>query len=111
MPTQALLSDLDSLSNIEAQKTVAEAIVHREKEVFSYRLNIANYNAMLAAGAFPEAEAGELQNRIASENLQLQRSLVVLDALRKFLPDDQRTQLVQAAAADLSVAQAAAPTN
>lgn len=38
-----------TINNTQLNDTIAESIVHREREIFAYDLNIANYEGTLAA--------------------------------------------------------------
>jgi hypothetical protein len=79
-------ADLPTVAADVALKIITDAIAGREQEVLLYRINIANYTAMAAAGGYPEAQPSELLGRIAAETVQLDRSLALLAALKALLP-------------------------
>lgn len=75
------------------RKTIDDAIVQREEEVFGYEFNIKNFEMMIArlpvAGEVPadplvaaqHALRDDLNQRILSERIQLQTAQLVLDVL------------------------------
>lgn len=111
--------------NTEAKyAAIADAIVGREREIFSYELNISNYEAMLAA--LPDTEWPEnlvqyknvtldrvpdeldeqvnsyqyrdrLRFLVKTEKLERSKSVRVYEALISQLPADQRDALIAAA--------------
>lgn len=111
--------------NTEAKyAAIADAIVGREREIFSYELNISNYEAMLAA--LPDTEWPEnlvqyknvtldrvpdeldeqvnsyqyrdrLRFLVKTEKLERSKSVRVYEALISQLPEDQRDALIAAA--------------
>ena len=113
-----------TINNTQLYDTVAEAIVHREKEVFSYDLNIMNYETALTSlpqGDWPEhlvqytnatldqvpdeydAIVNDYQFRdrlrylLKTERAERNKAAKILEALAAQLPADQIESLVIAA--------------
>lgn len=88
------------------QQVVNDSIASREQEVALYEINIDNYqHAAAAASADPSmAEfAQQLKDRIVSEQMEMKKSVLILNALRA-----QKVDLDNAAAAEAAAAAAAA---
>lgn len=55
-----------TINNTQLNDTIAESIVHREREIFAYDLNIANYEGTLAALPQGDWPAELIQYRTAT---------------------------------------------
>lgn len=105
-----------SITQDDQDRIVAEAVVHREKEIWHYQLNINNYTAMLAslgAGVLSEHDAAfrdKITALLGTEKIEQAKSMRVLDALLSQLPAGQAESLVLAAKAKLDAAVATATT-
>ena len=121
-----------TLSNTHLYDAIAEAIVHREKEIFSYDLNILNYEAAVAAlpdGDWPvhlvqyqnstldqvpdefDSIVNDYQFRdrlrylLKTERAERNKSFKIYEALVSQLPVDQIESLVIAAKARIDAIQ------
>lgn len=120
-----------TINDSNKKEAVANAVVHREREIFSYDLNITNYEAMLAAlpqGEWPadlvqykhstldqvpdhlDASVSELQYRdrirylIKTERAERNKSWHVYQALLAQIPEAERASAIAAAVARLAAA-------
>lgn len=109
--------------------TLAEAVVHREQEIFQYDINIANYETMLAAlpqddwpaelvqyqRSTPDQIPDDLDATVAdyqyrdrlrfllkTERIERGKSFRVYEALVAQLPEEQRETLIMAAHARIT---------
>lgn len=123
-----------TINNTQLNDTVAEAIVHREREIFAYDLNIANYEGTLAAlpqGDWPaelsqyrtatldqvpdeyDAIVTEYQFKdrlhylLKTERAERLKTFKIYEALVDRIPEADRVELITAAVAriDSQVAQ------
>ena len=113
-------------------EAIADAVVGREQEIFSYDINITNYEAMLAAlpqGEWPQLlvqyqrstldqvpdeldqTVSDYQYRdrikllLKTERLERSKAFKVYEALLSQLPEDQKETLIAAAHQRLILAQ------
>lgn len=120
-----------TINDSNKKEAVAIAIVHREREVFSYDLNISNYEAMLASlpqGEWPanlaqyknstldqvpddlDQAVSEYQYRdrirylIKTERAERAKSWHVYQALLNQIPEAERADAIAAAVAKLALA-------
>ena len=118
-----------TINNTNLYNTISESIVHREQELFSYDVNITNYETMLAAlpqGDWPghlvqyknstldqvpdehDAEVNDYQFRdrlrylLKTEKAERNKSFKIYEALIAQLPADQIQSLVVAAQARIA---------
>ena len=118
-----------TINNTQLNDTIAEAIVHREREIFSYDLNIVNYETALLSmpeGEWPEhlaqyqnstldqvpdeydAIVNEYQFRdrlrylLKTERAERLKTFKIYEALVARLPADQIGNLVAAAQARIN---------
>jgi hypothetical protein len=86
-----------SITTDDHESVVARAIVAREREIFSYELNIDNYEKMLAAGGLSPDFERHLNVLLVTENIERAKAVAVYESLKLQLPADRLGAAVAAA--------------
>jgi len=74
-----------SITNAEKEAHIAAAIIGRENEIFSYEINIENYERILSNPDTPPGTRARLNALVVSEYAERQISLDVYGALKALI--------------------------
>lgn len=75
-----------SLTLSEQQDYIAKAIVSREAEIFSYEINITNYERIIADPATSESFRKQLSDLLITENRERDKCVQILESLKSQIP-------------------------
>jgi hypothetical protein len=86
-----------SITEADKDKSSAEAIVAREREIYGYELNIENYEDALSQPEITPEFAKRLTELLTTENKERAKSLLIYEALKKRIAPENLQAAVDAA--------------
>jgi hypothetical protein len=92
-----------SITDADKEKAAAEAIVAREHEIYGYELNIENYEDALSRPEITPEFAKRLNELLATENREREKSLLIYAALKKRIAPANLQTAVDAAKVKLGL--------
>ena len=87
-----------SITQADKNSMIAKAIVSRELEIFSYELNIENYERALLNPAIDPNFRKRLIDLLVTENVELKKSIAIYESLKVAIPPADLQAAVSAAA-------------
>lgn len=90
-----------SITEAEKKLAIAKGVLAREQELFSYELNIENYEAILAQPDVSPEFRKRVSELLKTENAEREKSLQLYRALKTLIPVAELGALVTAEKAKL----------
>lgn len=92
-----------SITQADKNEMIAKAIIGREQEIFSYELNIENYERTLANPDLDPGFRKRLSDLLITENGERAKSLAIYESLKAAIPPADLDAAVAAAKLALKV--------
>jgi hypothetical protein len=83
-----------SITDAEKKSEIARNIIGREREIFSYEMNIENFENILAQPDVSQEFRKLLTDRLKTENAEREKSLQVYRALKVLVPAAELPALI-----------------